>query len=60
MYMMCEKKVGVRCKKSDKDKVEAAAKKAGEEFKKEMKYDCQAVVDEKNYLPDESYVAHLI
>ena len=54
MYMMCEKKIGLRCKKADKDKVESAAKKANEEFKKEMKYDCQTVVDEKNWLPEES------
>ena len=54
MYLMCEKKIGVRCKKADKDKVSSASKKAGEEFKKEMKYDCEAVVDEKNWLPEES------
>lgn len=54
MYMMGEKKLGVRCKKGDKDKVQTAAKKASEEFKKAMNYECEMVLDEKNWLPDES------
>lgn len=56
MYMLCEKKIGLRCKKGDKDKVEKAAKKASEDYKKEMKSDCETVIDSKNFLPDESYV----
>ena len=59
MYMLCEKKIGLRCKKGDKDRVEKAAKKASEEYKKEMKIDCETVIDSKNFLPDESYVGDL-
>lgn len=54
MYMMGEKKLGVRCKKADKDKVQTAMKKASEEFKRELKYECHTVIDEKNWLPEES------
>lgn len=54
MYLMCEKKVGLRCKKGDKGKVESAAKKASEEYKKAMGSECEAVVDEKNWLPEDS------
>jgi V-type H+-transporting ATPase subunit E len=54
MYLMCEKKVGLRCKKADKGKVEAAAKKAGEEYKKNMGSECEATIDEKNWLPEDS------
>ena len=57
MYLMCEKKVGLRCKKNDKGKVESAAKKAGEEYKENMGSACEGVVDEKNWLPEESYVS---
>jgi V-type H+-transporting ATPase subunit E len=60
MYLMSERKVGLRCRKGDKDKVESAAKKASEEYKKNMGHECQTKVDEKNWIPDESYVSHLI
>lgn len=56
LYLLCEKKVQVRCKKGDKEKVEKASKQACEEYKKEMKSDCTATIDEKNWLPDDSYV----
>ena len=59
MYLMCEKKLGLRCKKADKDKVEKAAKKAGEEYQKEMGSECECKIDEKNWLPEESYVSIL-
>lgn len=54
MYMMAEKKVGVRCRKSDKAKVESASKKAAEEYKKNMGSEVEPVVDEKNWLPESS------
>jgi V-type H+-transporting ATPase subunit E len=54
MYMMGEKKVGLRCRKNDKSKVEAAKKTAGEEYKKNMGGEIEAVIDEKNWLPDDS------
>jgi V-type H+-transporting ATPase subunit E len=56
MYLMCEKKIGLRCRKADKDKVQSAAKKAAEEYKKNMSSEVETVLDEKNWLPDESYV----
>ena len=56
MYMLNEKKLAVRCRKADKEKVEKAGKEAGKEYKEKMGSDCETVVDEKNMLPDESYV----
>lgn len=56
MYMLCEKKVTIRCKKGDKSKVENAAKKASTEYKEKMGSESQAVVDEKDWLPEDSYV----
>ncbi|ETN40758.1 uncharacterized protein HMPREF1541_05038 [Cyphellophora europaea CBS 101466] len=49
MYMMGEKKIGLRCRKADKGKVESASKKAGEEYKKNMGGEIEAVIDEKNW-----------
>jgi len=54
LYMLCEKKVQVRCRKADKDKVESAAKKAAAEYKEKVGSECEPVIDEKNWLPDES------
>jgi len=54
MYILSEKKVAIRCKKSDQDKVKSAAKKAAAEYKEKMGSEVEAVIDEKNYLPDES------
>ena len=59
MYMMGERKVGLRCKKADKDKVQKAAKKASEEFNKNMAYECEAKIDEKDWVSEESYVDRL-
>ncbi len=56
MYLMCEKKLGLRCKKDDQEKVEKAAKKAAEEYKENMGSECECKVDEKSWLPEESYV----
>ncbi|KIX98221.1 uncharacterized protein Z520_06301 [Fonsecaea multimorphosa CBS 102226] len=54
MYLLCEKKVTLRCRKADKDKVQSAAKKAEAEYKDKMGSEVQAVVDEKEWLPEES------
>ena len=56
LYLMAEGKVGVRCKKVDKEKVQGASKKAGEEYKREMGSEVRCTVDEKNWLPEDSYV----
>jgi V-type H+-transporting ATPase subunit E len=57
MYLLAEKKVSVRCRKADKDKVQSAAKKASEEYKKHMGSESEVVVDEKEWLPEGSYVS---
>jgi len=54
LYLLFEKKVGLRCKKADKDKVQSAAKKAAAEYKDKVGSEVEAVVDEKDWLPDES------
>jgi len=54
MYMLAEKKVSVRCRKADKEKVQSAAKKASDEYKENMGSESQAVVDEKDWLPEGS------
>jgi len=54
MYLLSEKKISIRCRKTDQEKVESAGKKASEEYKSNMGSDVETVVDEKNYLPDES------
>jgi V-type H+-transporting ATPase subunit E len=54
LYMLNEKKLQVRCRKDDKDKVQSAAKKAAAEYKEKVGNDCEPVIDEKNPLPDES------
>ena len=54
MYLVNEKKLGIRCRKSDKDMVEKAAEEAAKEYKENLKSDVEAVIDEKNPLPDES------
>ncbi len=57
MYMLAEKKVSIRCRKADKEKTTGAAKKASEEYKKEVGTESQATVDEKDWLPADSYVS---
>jgi V-type H+-transporting ATPase subunit E len=54
MYLLAEKKVTVRCRKADKDKVQSAADKASEEYKKNMNSESKAVIDEKDWLPEGS------
>lgn len=55
MYLLNEKKVGVRCRKQDKDEVEKAAKEAAEEYKKNLDLEVETWIDEDNALPDDSY-----
>ena len=57
LYLMCEKKVSLRCKKDDKGKVEGAAKKASEEYKKNMGSEVDIKIDERSWLPEDSYVS---
>lgn len=55
MYALNEKKVTVRCRKADLDKVRGAADKAKKEYKDNMKgRDVEVVVDDKNTLSDET------
>jgi V-type H+-transporting ATPase subunit E len=57
MYLMGESKVGIRCKKADKSKVEKAAKDAAAEYKENMSSEITTKVDESNWLPEDSYVS---
>jgi len=52
MYMLAEKKVAIRTKKSDNEKVQKAIKEAMKEYKEGMGKECEAVLDEKNPLAD--------
>lgn len=54
MYMLNEKKLIIRCRKADKEKVQKASKEAGEEYKEKMGNECETTIDEKNMLPDDS------
>lgn len=54
MYMIHEPKVGLRCKQNEKDKVKKASESAAKEFKENTGDDIQGVIDEKNWLPEES------
>ena len=60
MYMLAEKKVSVRCRKADKDKVKTAAKKASEEYKSNMGSESTVAVNEKDWLPEDSYVLNTL
>lgn len=53
-YLLAESKINVRCKKADKDAVSKAAKTAGEEYKKNMGSEVEMVIDEKDFLPEDS------
>lgn len=54
MYMLCEPKVGIKCKKSDRDKVKKAADAAAKEYKQHTGADVESVIDEQDWLPEES------
>lgn len=54
MYMIYEPKIGVRCKENEKDKVRKAFKEAEKEYKETTGDGVELVIDEKNWLPQES------
>ena len=54
MYLLAEKKVAVRARNSDKERVQRAAKAAEKEYKEKMGSECEVVLDEKNPVPDDS------
>ena len=54
LYLLAEKKVSVRVRKTDKDKAQAASKKASEEYKKDFGSNVEITIDEKDWLPQES------
>jgi V-type H+-transporting ATPase subunit E len=56
MYLLHEPKVQVRARGKDKDRVEKAIKQAANEYKKNMGRQVEAAIDDKNPLPDSSYV----
>lgn len=57
LYMLAESKIGIKCRKEDKDKVSKAAKEAAKEYKDKTGDDVEAVVGEKDFLPEGSYVS---
>jgi len=57
LYMLAEPKVGLRCKKNEKDKVKKAAEAATKEYKDKTGNDCSTVISDKDFLPEESYVS---
>lgn len=59
MYMIAEPKIGLRCRKEDKDKVSKAADEASKEYKEETGKDIESVISDKDYLPEESSVCFL-
>lgn len=56
MYMLYEPKVGLKCRKADVDKVKTAAESAAKEYEQNTGDKTEGVIDEKDYLPEDSYV----
>lgn len=54
LYILAEKKVDLRARKADKDKVLSASKKAAEEYKKNFGQEVEVKLDEKDWLPEAS------
>ena len=54
MYLLCEPKLQIRARKSDKGKVEKAIKDAAKAYKDNMGKEVEAVIDEQNPIPDSS------
>lgn len=54
MYILAEPKIGLRCKKNEQDKVKQAAEAAAKEYNEKTGDKCETVIDEKEYLPEES------
>ena len=57
MYMLYEPKVGIKCKKDEVDKVKKAAEEASKEYEKETGSKTEAIISEKDYLPEGAYVS---
>lgn len=57
MYLLHEPKIQIRAREKDKSKVENAIKEAANEYKENMGREVEAVIDEKNPIPDSSYVS---
>jgi V-type H+-transporting ATPase subunit E len=56
LYLLHEPKVQIRAREKDKSKVENAIKEAANEYKENMGNEVKALIDEKNPIPDSSYV----
>lgn len=54
MYMLYEPKIGIKCKKDEKDKVKKAAEAAAKEYEENTKDKTTAVIDEKDWLSEDS------
>lgn len=59
MYALNEGKLQVRGRKQDYDVIKKAIEDAQKEYKEKTKKDVSASIDEKNHLPEESYVQSL-
>jgi len=60
MYLLHEPKVQIRARGKDKDRVEKVIKQAANEYKKTMGMEVEAAIDDKNPLPDSSYVLKVL
>ena len=56
LYILGEKKIGLRCRKGDKDKLGKAVEEAKKEYKENVGSDVEVQIDEKEWLADDSYV----
>ncbi|KEF61258.1 ATP synthase (E/31 kDa) subunit [Exophiala aquamarina CBS 119918] len=54
LYILAEKKVSIRVRKADKDKAASASKKAADEYKKNFGSEVEVVVEDKDWLPQDS------
>lgn len=54
MYLIAEPKIGLRCRKEDKDKVSKAADEAAKDYKDNTGNDIEPVISDKDYLPEEA------
>jgi len=54
LYMLAEPKIALRGKKSEQDKLKKAAETAAKEYNENTGDKCETVIDEKDYLPEES------
>ena len=57
LYALNEPKAGIRARKQDADTVKKAIEGAKKEYKENVGKDVEIVLDDKNYLPEDSYVS---